>query len=322
MSHKKKASPISQSDQMLELKNPALAAFLSWLIPGLGQMYQGRTFKGVLFFLCILGMFFCGVQMGEGRPVYCYYEINADRMDNQNGASRRFRNYGYISQFLVGLPALPALIQTKRFDSAENTNELDGPIVTTFDGILLGAEDGKLQKVTGTLNLKESAGLRGPEIEGRLLGTLQPSGEDIDLELRENSFNTQGALGKKISADPKRFVSLEVAKVVKGPEGLGSTLQGTIPRPFLDWYQVPLQDLQLQDMNARLGKRWELAMVFTWIAGLLNILVIWDAYEGPAYDFHSHSTEHVKEKSSQSPQPETPGPQTEQKQQSSVAKVK
>ena len=31
----------------IELRNPFLAAVLSWLVPGLGQIYQGRTFKGV-----------------------------------------------------------------------------------------------------------------------------------------------------------------------------------------------------------------------------------------------------------------------------------
>ena len=33
----------------IDLKNPALAAVLSWLVPGLGQLYQGRTLKAVLF---------------------------------------------------------------------------------------------------------------------------------------------------------------------------------------------------------------------------------------------------------------------------------
>jgi hypothetical protein len=32
----------------IDLRNPGLAAALSWLIPGLGQLYQGRTFKHIL----------------------------------------------------------------------------------------------------------------------------------------------------------------------------------------------------------------------------------------------------------------------------------
>lgn len=39
-------------------------------------------------------------------------------------------------------------------------------------------------------------------------------------------------------------------------------------------------------MNRRLGgKRYEIALLFTWVAGLLNLLAIWDAYEGPAYGY-------------------------------------
>ena len=30
-----------------------LAAFLSYLFPGLGQIYQGRIAKGILFFVCV-----------------------------------------------------------------------------------------------------------------------------------------------------------------------------------------------------------------------------------------------------------------------------
>ena len=45
----------------IDLKDPRLAAFLAWLVPGLGHFYQGRTAKGVLFFVCILGTFLYGL---------------------------------------------------------------------------------------------------------------------------------------------------------------------------------------------------------------------------------------------------------------------
>ena len=60
---------------------------------------------------------------------------------------------------------------------------------------------------------------------------------------------------------------------------------GSIPRPFLDSYGVPPDQDQLQEVTGRLGKLHELALVFTWIAGLLNILAIWDCVQGPAYGF-------------------------------------
>lgn len=62
-------------------------------------------------------------------------------------------------------------------------------------------------------------------------------------------------------------------------------IEGTIPRAFKDWYQVPLEDDAVQEMNRRLGRRYEIALLFTWVAGLLNLLAIWDAYEGPAYGY-------------------------------------
>ena len=34
-----------------------------------------------------------------------------------------------------------------------------------------------------------------------------------------------------------------------------------------------------------------MASVFTWIAGLLNLLVIWDAVDGPAYGYGDEKKE-------------------------------
>ena len=62
-------------------------------------------------------------------------------------------------------------------------------------------------------------------------------------------------------------------------------IEGTVPRQFWDWFQVPLEDKALEEIHGRLGRRFELAQVFTWIAGLLNLLAIWDAFEGPAYGY-------------------------------------
>jgi len=45
----------------IDLRNPALAAVLSWAVPGLGQLYQGRTTKGSLFMAAILTTFVLGL---------------------------------------------------------------------------------------------------------------------------------------------------------------------------------------------------------------------------------------------------------------------
>lgn len=87
----------------VRLKNPPLAAFLAWLVPGLGHFYQGRIAKGVLYSTCILGLFGLGLLLGEGKIVYW-------RWVNPIHDPDHFRLY-YVGQFFAGLAALPALIQ-------------------------------------------------------------------------------------------------------------------------------------------------------------------------------------------------------------------
>lgn len=107
---------IEQSDsQTIKLKDPAMAGFLAWLIPGLGHFYQGRRAKAALFFLCIMGLFVFGLclsssnesntngdgTIGYGRAVYFSWK-------------KSDKTWGYICQVCVGLPALPALVQANR----------------------------------------------------------------------------------------------------------------------------------------------------------------------------------------------------------------
>jgi TM2 domain-containing membrane protein YozV len=86
------------------LRDPYRAAFLAWLVPGLGHFYQGRTGKGILYAVCILGLYLMGMVMGEGKIVYW-------RWVNPFSNPEKFCIY-YPGQFFVGLPALPALIQS------------------------------------------------------------------------------------------------------------------------------------------------------------------------------------------------------------------
>jgi hypothetical protein len=91
----------------IDLKDPRLAAFLAWLVPGLGHIYQRRTGKGVLFFVCIVGTFFYGWYIGGNRVVYA---------STANVFSMRFLQdrWQYVCQFGAGLPALPALVERQR----------------------------------------------------------------------------------------------------------------------------------------------------------------------------------------------------------------
>src|SRR5207245_11044176 len=46
------------------------AGFLSFLVPGLGQIYLGRLGKGLLFLVCLYGLFFYGMALGSWKNVY------------------------------------------------------------------------------------------------------------------------------------------------------------------------------------------------------------------------------------------------------------
>ena len=156
---------MAHAQHPIPLRNPRTAAFLAWLIPGAGHVYQGRTGKGILYAVCILTLYFLGLAMGEGKIVYW-------RWVNPLNNPEKFCLY-YLGQFFVGLPALPALIQ----------------------------------------------------------GTLQ-------------HFDARPLFG--------------------------------------GFMAVPDQNV-LNGLHPRLGKLVEIGSMYTAVAGLLNILAIYDAYEGPAY---------------------------------------
>jgi len=168
-------SPEFDAPLEIELKEPWLAALLAWMLPGMGHMYQGRTGKGLLFFICVMGTFLFGLWIGEGKVVYA-----------SSPGDEPWR-WQYYCQLGVGVPALPALVQRER------------------------REDGK------------------PPLW--------------------NSF----------MAPPSRE-----------------------PEPLVDDSGNPtMQPNELAAWTVKMHPFYELGTVFTVIAGLLNILVICDAYAGP-----------------------------------------
>jgi hypothetical protein len=97
-------NPESDDALEIELREPWLAALLAWLIPGAGHLYQGRTAKGLLFLVCIMGTFVFGMAIGEGKVVYA------------SSAGEQPWRWQYYCQLGVGLPAMPALLQKGRAD--------------------------------------------------------------------------------------------------------------------------------------------------------------------------------------------------------------
>jgi len=122
--------------------NP-VAAVLSYLIPGLGQIYQGRLAKGVLFFLCVYALFFIGLYLGSGSvpikgEVYTVssnvYLPDTAEKNNPFGLPRLAANLynrpQFAGQFWVGIAAWPAVWQYLNYDERQEKGD---PLLGHFE---------------------------------------------------------------------------------------------------------------------------------------------------------------------------------------------
>jgi TM2 domain-containing membrane protein YozV len=177
----------------IDLRNPLLAAALSWLVPGLGQLYQGRRLKGGLFMAALLGTLVCGMWLGAGRVVYASWRPGEPRL-------------AFIGQAGIGAVAIPAVLQSLR---------LHGPAKEPYFG----------------------SGLFAPPLKGG------------------------------------QFVSPASAARLARTE------------PDCDFFdRPPLAQSKRDQLSAwqrRLGRRFEIGTLYTVLAGMLNLLVVLDAFSGP-----------------------------------------
>ena len=93
-----------------------LAAFLSYLLPGLGQIVQGRVGKGVLYFVCLYGLFFYGLTMGSWKNVWLGdYSQQAEVQILGRKLPGLLKDLSYrrefAGQFWIGIAAWPAILQ-------------------------------------------------------------------------------------------------------------------------------------------------------------------------------------------------------------------
>ncbi len=88
-----------------------VAGLLSYLVPGLGQISQGRTGKGLLFMVCLLSLFHVGEAMGNWQNVY----VPTEEVPGQRGGNpiRNIVNqrWHFAGQMWIGVAAWPAIWQ-------------------------------------------------------------------------------------------------------------------------------------------------------------------------------------------------------------------
>jgi len=270
-------------DSRINFRSRELAAMLAFLVPGAGHFYQGRNLKAGIFFCGILSLFFGGMILGDWQPVYSQvaYAVRGDaslQMQSAEAPIGTRYSIGYAAQVLVGLPAVPSLIQQSRFSSGGGVvNTLKISIDSDFVG---GFSDGQsFIPVSGQLILAPQDGGAGAG-QGSFEGLTTRDGEVVSAKLSGSV-----RLGRPVFGSPRREFQMLGLRLVQIGARQPSVLQGTISRSFTDWYQAPRDNAELDRLHSKLSQNYDIACVFTWIAGLLNLMAMWDAYGGPAYGY-------------------------------------
>lgn len=283
-------------DPRINLKDHRIAGVLAWLIPGAGHFYQGRNFKGAIYSVCILALFLTGWAMADWSAV--------QPPDLRRPGGNKTLLLKYTAQLGVGLPTLYGLAQSRRFHSPANAPQtrLDAPVEADFEGALLedlfpfvGSVNDLVQRlrfghdhpdgewpldrgrpVAGRIALKPvQTDLGAAAIEATFTGTVDRQPRDLQLDY--------ATLEEPIRSSARRRV-FALAKDPRTGQTRG-ILVASIPRPFLNHVAVPMSPREENQLHARHGSFLEIWMVFTWIAGLLNMLAVWDAVQGPAYAY-------------------------------------
>jgi hypothetical protein len=97
---------------------------LSYLVPGLGQIRQGRVGKGLLFLIALHGMFFFGMYLGSWQNVYVDYAEGA-RQRGGGMVETLLQKARFAGQFWIGIAAWPAIVQYFSLDPNQPRPEPD-----------------------------------------------------------------------------------------------------------------------------------------------------------------------------------------------------
>jgi hypothetical protein len=99
-----------------------IPAILSYLIPGLGQIIQGRVGKGLLFFVSLTTLFFYGMWLGDFKNVYLPRYHQDERSVLARTAGDIYSRTQFVGQVPIGIMAWPAIYQYAVYE--ENPKEL------------------------------------------------------------------------------------------------------------------------------------------------------------------------------------------------------
>jgi len=93
-----------------------IAGVLSYLIPGLGQISQGRFAKGFLFLFSLHALFFYGMWLGSWQNVHLR-PVGGNRDEPMRQLlSDLYARPHFLGQFWIGMAAWPAIYQYYHYD--------------------------------------------------------------------------------------------------------------------------------------------------------------------------------------------------------------
>jgi hypothetical protein len=102
-----------------------VAALLSYLVPGLGQLTQGRIRKGLLFLVSLYALFFYGMYLGQFKNVYIPdYHPNEPTVNRL--ASDLYTRFQFVGQFPIGMAAWPAIYQYSAYQQEDKNPPIGG----------------------------------------------------------------------------------------------------------------------------------------------------------------------------------------------------
>jgi hypothetical protein len=192
------------------------------------------------------------------------------------------------------------------------TQEFEG---TLFESI--GKEKKVTGKLTGTIELQVPNPKAPRDWVGIVTGTFKaPDGSSRPIR-GEIVPEERAGLDPEVAPSRQRRMIGRFMEMRDDPadETVRGKLDGAIPRSLWNSFEAPLQDRprpndaggessDLDRAHRELGGRFELGVVYTMIAGLLNILAVYDAFEGPAYEDEEDETQTDKPP----PEPNVPPP--------------